>query len=150
MDKMGVDRNYYVAKAMTVSYTPFAQSSQRLQALENAYGAAAEGRVTRSNAGRAPGMPGGMPGSPDMMMPPGMMMDPAMGMMPPGMSPATGGRNTARPGIRAGDKKMTDVDPDAPYKDRLTGEDVRQDSEVRILLAVVVDPPPKKAESPQP
>jgi hypothetical protein len=151
-DTMGPNRNYYVAKAMIVERKTIEQDEPRMQALQTAYESLVGERraMARGGAGGARGRgPAGMPG-----MAPGMnpMMDPAMmgGMMPPGMD-LPGGRGPAMPGggrnaRNNGRPGAEEEDPNKPFQDRATGESVLKDSVVTVLLAVVVDPPPKKAE----
>jgi hypothetical protein len=114
-------QGFYLAKATVVSARPIRQSPERLKQLEDAYAAATKGQqLPASNRPGNRGVFGGAPGE----MPPEAM---------PGYAPQ---------GTNAGGKGET---ADAAFLDRLTKEDVRQDSEFTVRLAIVLDPKPKVA-----
>jgi type IV pilus assembly protein PilM len=143
------DRHYFVARAGIITTTPV-----------NA----------RAGAGNAPGMqPGGGGGQPwgapngrppmgggftpgrSFGRPPGMGEDfGGMGGFPGARGPNGGGGDPAAPVQRpqvpvSVDDKAELVDP---FMDPLTGEDIRQDTDVTVAFVVVLDPPPPAAAAP--
>ncbi len=116
---IALKKGFYIAKATVVSARPIQQSPERLKQLEAAYQAATkEQQLPSGNRGANRGVFG----APDDMAPPDV---------------APGGYTPGRPGTGKGESA------DAAYQDRLTKEDVRQDSEFTVRLAIVLDPQPK-------
>jgi type IV pilus assembly protein PilM len=127
---------YGVAKALMVSANRIKEDTTRLQQLKAEYDnalrakaladqAALTAKAAAEQAVAAAGSSGGQARSP--FMPPQPFMPPNAGLQP-GM-----------PG--APDANGVIPDPNDAYKDRLTGEDMRQDWEFTVLIAVQLDPP---------
>jgi hypothetical protein len=127
-------KRYRVANAAVINAQPIRSNQQRLQRLQQEYqqavqakqqGALSRGAITPMQYG---GFQGGMMGGMD-MAPEEMMMDGGYaGGMP--YSPQGAGGTGA-----AGE------DANAPFLDRLLGEDIRNDWEATLVLLVQLDPP---------
>lgn len=121
---------YAVEKAVTVSVNQFKENPSRLAQIKQAYDAllqaqqrAGEGRLLTNVETAGEFSPGGFPGR--------------MGMLPPAGGPAFGPTGIAG------------VEDPTPYMDRLLGdEDVRNDWEFTVLVAVRLDPPPPTSGTP--
>jgi type IV pilus assembly protein PilM len=118
---------YAVVKAVTVSANLIREDQTRLQQLKTDYDAA---QNAKSRGMSAPS--GMMPGNFGPMGAPMGQFDRPQGI-PPGM-------------INQGGPSA--VEDSAPYQDRTTGEDIRNDWEFTVLVAVVLDPKPPAAAAP--
>ncbi len=129
-DKTFGNRPYYIAKVNIVSGNRLSGDTARMQALLTAYQSAKTGQAPAGGTGGYnpgnSGYPGTTPGYP--------------GAGYPGNS-GYPGANSGYPGGNGGNTPGAAADPDAPYRDRVTNEDVRNDWVVRVLVAVVLDPP---------
>jgi type IV pilus assembly protein PilM len=142
-DKNLGDRNFYVSKVELVTANPLSSNQQRLtnlkQVWEAAYKAKTTGQVT-------PGAGGGFMGGMDMGM---MGMD--MGAMTPeemGMGMDMGMMGMPMPGVPVAPGAPVQPGDEYAFKDRKTGEDIRQDWEFTVLAAIIIDPPPPPADVP--
>ena len=130
-DKNRGDRSYYVSKVELASAKLVSQDTQRMTAMKSVYDAAVKALTTGQTTGGITsgygyGAPGGMDGlSPEEMA--------AMGEGTGGLYPGS-----PIPGMPGGPVNPLD---DPAYRDRLTGEDVRNDWEFTVVATVTVDPP---------
>jgi type IV pilus assembly protein PilM len=119
------NRNFYVQRAQIVNATRLDRLPNRLAELDRALQTIRTGQGSQS---------GGYPGGGG-MGPGGAPED--MSMIDMGGAPAG-----VLPGGPVGSPTQPALPPDQnPYLDRVTGEDVRQDTEVRLVAAIVLDPP---------
>ena len=146
-------RNYYVARAGILTTTPV-----------NARAGANDARNLNPGGGggfggQRPPMGGFGPGAGPGMdyLPPGPGFNPqggfnpggAVGRPPMGGNPNRGGQGqqevVPRPQVPLENAQAQSADP---FVDPLTGEDIRQDTDVVVAFVVVLDPPPPAPEVP--
>lgn len=114
-EKMFGHRSYYIARASIISSMFIRDDAQRLTAMANAYKAAMDKTIVLNPSAGSTGSTRG-----------GINYPPADPYMDSGRYPRSG---------------TPQVDNDAPYRDRVTGEDVRNDRIITALVTVVLDPP---------
>jgi type IV pilus assembly protein PilM len=125
----GVHRDYYIARATIVSGTRFKLNPARISALEAAYTEATKEVETPGGIG---GNHGGGAGA---------------GGRPPVEAARSNPFDSPRPGSGGaqGQPRADNGNAEKAFMDRITGEDVRDDWEFTVLVAVVIDPPPMAA-----
>jgi len=117
-------KDYYIARAAIVSAQPISRNEARMAKLKAEFEAA-----MKAKEGAVPPAGGGPGGGPRFEgFSPG-------GVGGPSGMPTPMPNNTGQPSGGTIDKDKIN-----PYVDRVTGEDVRNDQEVTVLIAVVLDP----------
>lgn len=135
---------YAIKRASMVSFNRIRENPSRLAKLKSDYdqGIAAQQRAAAGSAGSyVGGTPGGGPYGGDLEGGFG-------GGYPGGGFPGGGFPGQPMPGVGVGPEGVVPEEDISPYKDRLTGEDVRDDWEFTVLVAVVLDPPPPAPPAP--
>lgn len=148
------DRHYYIAKAGIITSTPVANRNGA-----NVGGPAGGFAGGPGAFGGRPPMPGGMPGGFEGGFPgaggpggrtfrPGMPGPETYGGAPAGGNAPALGADGSVPVPPLPTANAAAVAPADPFVDPLTGEDIRQDTDVTVAFVVVLDPPPPAPATP--